>query len=251
MDTADIRESEDDSVEGGRRDVGDGRDSYKITVAYDGIETELDLRDPMADARKILRSAGLEPPDGYVLIELQKPGARSVGLDEDVDLREPGRERFQAFLSDRLFTFTIDQRGYEWGAVNISEPELRDIAGVPEDKVLVLEREDEPDDVIEQDQLVDLAVRGTERIRTDKHPDAFEIKVIYNGIEKKLKVSLSELISSVLAKAIAAFGNLPNPHTLALYNKQGREMPDGETVAQAKVKKGDKLLLRPSAVKAG
>ncbi|HEY0413300.1 MAG TPA: multiubiquitin domain-containing protein [Allosphingosinicella sp.] len=252
MTPTDTKEHCDDSVESGRRNGDDGRrDEYVVNVEFEGERKSLSLRDPIVDARKILRLAGLEPPDDYALIVLQRPGTRSVGLDEEVDLREAGREEFRAFASDRVFSLTIDERGYEWGDAQISERSLRDIAGVPEGKVLILERKDEPDDVLEEEQVVDLAEHGTEHIRIEKHPDTFEIKVIYNGVQKKLKVSMAELISSVLARAIAAFGGLPNPHTLALYNKAGRELPDGELVGRAKVKKGDKLLLRPSAVKAG
>lgn len=90
--------------------------------------------------------------------------------------------------------------------------------------------------------------------RHDEHDGrdkSFEITVVYNGLEKPIGVSKDELISSVLVKAIAVFGNLPAPHTLALYNGEGRELPDAETVKDAKVKKGDRLLLRPSTVKAG
>lgn len=79
----------------------------------------------------------------------------------------------------------------------------------------------------------------------------FEIDVIYNGIGKEIETSNAELISSLLQKSLAAFCNPPNPHTLSLFNEAGRELPETETVKQAKVKKKDKLLLRPSAVKAG
>jgi Multiubiquitin len=244
------KERDIDSVESDRRDAGDGR-AYQFKLGYEGATQTRTTNDRIVDGRKIMRLGDIESADDHVLIELKRPGSRSVGLDEDVDLGEPGREEFRAFTSDRVFNFTVDRLGYEWGAARISEPELRDIAGVPEGKVLVLEREDEPDDVIEPDQIVDLGERGTEHIRIENHPDTFEIKVIYNGVEKKLKVSLSELIGQVLQRAVAAFGNPPNPHLLSLYNKAGRELPEGETVQQAKVKKGDKLLLRPSAVKAG
>ena len=79
----------------------------------------------------------------------------------------------------------------------------------------------------------------------------FEVEVIYNGLAKPIEVSKDELISSVLQKAIAAFGNLPAPHTLALYDADGNELQDGSTVHGSKIKKGDHLLLRPSTVKAG
>ena len=90
--------------------------------------------------------------------------------------------------------------------------------------------------------------------RHDEHDGrdkSFEITVVYNGLTKPLVVSKAELVSSVLAQAIAAFGSLPAPHTLALYNDEGRELPDGESVKDAKLKEGDRLLLRPSTVKAG
>jgi hypothetical protein len=94
-----------------------------------------------------------------------------------------------------------------------------------------------------------------ERGRPDEHgggrEKSFEIQVVYNGLGKQLDVTKDELISAVLAQAIAAFGNLPAPHTLALYDADGNELPDGSTIHDAKIKKGDRLLLRPSTVKAG
>ena len=98
---------------------------------------------------------------------------------------------------------------------------------------------------------------GDNSVESGRHDEdggrdkSFEITVAYNGLPKPISVSKDETISSVLAKAIAAFGNLPAPHTLALYDSEGRELPDAETVKEAKVKKGDRLLLRPSTVKAG
>lgn len=36
--------------------------------------------------------AGNDPADDFVLIQLERHGTRSIGLDEPVDLRQPGRE---------------------------------------------------------------------------------------------------------------------------------------------------------------
>lgn len=85
----------------------------------------------------------------------------------------------------------------------------------------------------------------------DGRDKTFEIAIIYNGDEKKVEVDRDETISSVLAKAIAVFAITSNQHTLALYNADGNELHDNQTVKSAKVKKHDRLLLRPSAVKAG
>lgn len=83
------------------------------------------------------------------------------------------------------------------------------------------------------------------------HQKTFEIIILYNGIEKKLSVNNSDLISAVLSRAIALFGGPPNPHTLALYTHDRGELQDGHTVKEAGVTRHEKVLLRPSTVKAG
>jgi len=122
--------------------------------------------DPVIDGRTILRIAAFHPPSEHVLIALTKPGSRSIGLDESFDLRTPGREDFRAFPSDRTFNFTGDEIGYEWGARTISESDLRDITGAPDTKDFVLERKGEPDQPINEGDVIDLGDSGTEHIRT-------------------------------------------------------------------------------------
>ena len=246
------KEHGDDSVQSGRQIDHGGRDEvFTTTVAFEAHQSTLSFHDPIVDQRKLLREAGLEPPDDFVLIEIDRPGTRAVGLDDEIDLRQSGSRTFQAFRGDRIFTFTVAERGYAWGAAAIDETTLRDIASVPSDSDLVLEREDEADQIVEKGAEINLSAAGVEHFHVRKQPTTFAIKVVYNGLSKPLNVSRHELIGAVLAKALAAFGNLPAPHTLALYNAQGRELPDGETVQAAKVEKGDTLLLRPSTVKAG
>lgn len=142
-----------------------GRDPQTATVNGQDVR----FADPVPDGRGILAAAGFVPADAHVLIQLLRHGTRSVGLDETVDLREEGREVFRAFDSDRIFTFTLDGRGYEWGASSIQEDELRVIAGVKDDEILVLEREDAEDLPIASGAEIFLAGRGSERLRTKKH----------------------------------------------------------------------------------
>lgn len=120
MNAAEQKERDDDSAERGRRNDHGDRENFGVTVFFEEREIRLSFGDPVVEGRKILRESELESPDEFVLVELQRPGTRSIGLDEEVDLREPGRENFRAFRSDRLFTFTVDQRGYEWGAATIN-----------------------------------------------------------------------------------------------------------------------------------
>ena len=56
----------------------------------------------------------------------------------------------------------------------------------------------------------------------------------------------------MLAQAIALFGSLPNPHTLSLHTEDRGELKDEQqTAEQAGLRPGEKVLLRPSTVKAG
>lgn len=163
---------------------------YRFTL--DGVAHE--TKDQVEEGRDLLQKAGRNPASDYVLIELTRPGCRSVGLDEEVDLGEPGREEFRSFLSDRTFNFTLDERGYEWGSPTIGESDLRDISGTPSDLVLKLERTDEADLLIEPGSSVDLAARGAERIRTERK----RYTIIVNAREETVtsdQVSYAQLVA--------------------------------------------------------
>jgi hypothetical protein len=102
------------------------------------------------------------------------------------------------------------------------------------------ERTDHPDEAVQ---------RGHKGDGRDK---TFEIAITYSGPDKEIEVSKDETIATVLARAIAAFSITTNQHTLALYTPDGVELRDeSQTVKSAGIKKRDRLLLRPSAVKAG
>ena len=141
----------------------EGQGKFLTTVNDLGVR----FVDPMPDGGQILEESGFLPARDYVLIQLQRHSTRSVGLDELVDLRRTGAEAFWAFKSDRVFRFTINNRGYEWGAAKITEPEVRRIAGVGDDEILVLERNgvDKP---LDPGGIVDLGRSGTEQLRTTK-----------------------------------------------------------------------------------
>ncbi|RTL67341.1 MAG: hypothetical protein EKK41_17320 [Hyphomicrobiales bacterium] len=78
----------------------------------------------------------------------------------------------------------------------------------------------------------------------------FEVFVLYNGMQKPFKVSKAELVKALLDQAIAAFGPIPNPHTVSLF-KGGQELNDTLTIEAACIEPHELLLLRPSTVKGG
>ena len=77
------------------------------------------------------------------------------------------------------------------------------------------------------------------------------VSVSYNGLTKEFEVESTASVQSLLAKAISAFGIHNQPHLLSLFTEAGVELPDQESLAAAGVTPGDKLLLRPGAVKGG
>ncbi len=143
--------------------------------------TEIRFVDPVPDGGQILEESGFLPARDHVLIQLLRHGTRAVGLDELVDLRHAGTEAFRAFKTDRVFRLTINNRGYEWGSAKITEPELRCIAGVCDDEILVLER-DGVDQAIDCDGIVELSNSGTEHLRTTKRL----VTISLDGVETKI-----------------------------------------------------------------
>jgi len=98
---------------------------------------------------------------------------------------------------------------------------------------------------------VEIVDQGSDKAHEPKS-EKLEIIIIYNGLKKPLKVTLEESMKTVLQEAIALFGSLPNPHMLSLYTEEdGKELPENVTVKEAGLFPGEKLLLRPSAVKGG
>jgi hypothetical protein len=128
---------------------------------------EFELPEANPDGRRILLTSGFEPPDDHVLIELLRHGTRSVELEEEVDLQGPELKVFRAFRSDRLYLFTLDGHGYEWGEAVITEKELRTLAAIPDDRVLVLEHSGGEELILGPAALINLAEQGTEHLRTE------------------------------------------------------------------------------------
>lgn len=60
------------------------------------------VHDPKPTGRAILTLAGLLPAENYTLrVKLAGERPRKVGLDEQVDLRHPGVEKFKALPRDQ------------------------------------------------------------------------------------------------------------------------------------------------------
>jgi hypothetical protein len=206
-----------------------GNEHFAFTV--NGVHYK--SHDAVKDGRQLLQAAGFTPASDHVLIQILEPGSKPVGLDEEVDLAAPGRENFRAFLTDRLFTFTIDEVGYDWGAALISEEDLRAISGTPAGKELVLDRAGGADEVIPPGGSVDLGESGTEHIYSEKPL----ITVFYRDDPKEIE--RGRYTGAELAKLLGA----PDGYILDLVLEGDfREIKPDETL---KVREGMHFVSHP------
>ena len=77
------------------------------------------------------------------------------------------------------------------------------------------------------------------------------VTIIYNGLEKSFEYNPEATVRALLDHAIKAFGISQNPHLLALFNQASVELQDSQSAEAAGIKHGERLLLRPSAVRGG
>jgi multiubiquitin len=157
-------ESRDIGGKSGEEKRAPGSDGQFFTTV-NGEEVRFGNPDPKGG--HILDKAGFRPAEDYALIRVMRHSSRSIGLDDTADLREAGTEVFRAFKTDRIFRFTLNGHGYEWGADKVPETELRMIGHVPDDEVLVLERDGMDVDLGPTD-VLDLGHGGTEHLHTEK-----------------------------------------------------------------------------------
>jgi hypothetical protein len=90
-----------DIEEYGRRG-GQQRHPHALRYVIRIDKTKYTVHVPHMKGREILDLAGKKPPEDYKLTQkLHGGAARTIGLDQDVDFREPGVER--------LMTLKLDQ----------------------------------------------------------------------------------------------------------------------------------------------
>ncbi len=152
------------------RQLGHGRDRFRVAVANADFDFRgLKVDDPKPTGRQLLAAAGLRPPEEHLIFQVLHDGAlQERRLDETVELREKGAERFIAFRSDRSFRVEVDERRFEWGSAKLTGLIAKQLAGADDPACIGvwLERRDEPDLFIEDTDVVELATEGIEKLRT-------------------------------------------------------------------------------------
>jgi len=148
-----------------------GSQSFVIRLGSDESFSEhVTLHDPVVTGRQVLQAVNRRPEKNFQLLLLTSDGElEEIRLDETIDLRRPGVERFFVFESDRLLAFEIDDRRFVWGSETISEHTLKFLAGVAPEYSVWQERRGKQDDLlIEPGSVANLAAKGIEVFFTGK-----------------------------------------------------------------------------------
>jgi len=138
---------------------------YALTIDDNRFQSD----DPILTGRQLLQLAGLVPVEEHKVFFFG-PGRQleDIDLEETIDLREPGREHFISFRTDRTFDLELDGQKQPWGNDVISETVLRRLAGVGAEYRVWMERRDAEDLLLEPGQRVSLEGRGVERFYTGR-----------------------------------------------------------------------------------
>lgn len=148
------------------KDSADARKAYRFIVNSEDYKST----DRTIDTREILNISSHRPADEHQLIRIADRRTFALDLERKTDLGDKGVEVFRAFKSDRSFRFTVDGRGFDWGVNVINEAELRGICEIVETQVFKIERDDKPDEIVDDDTDIDLRDKGTEHLRIVARP---------------------------------------------------------------------------------
>ena len=159
--------------------------AYRIRFGLEGLTfRHIDVPDPVPTGRQILDRAGLDRHADYLLFTLLASGDfEDIRLDETVDLREKGAERFIAFKSDRDFKFKLNDRQMAWGRAELLGSVLYNLADPSPEEAIFLEVRGGEDRLIESDDRINLDEPGIERFITAARPNNGYV-IVVNAVEE-------------------------------------------------------------------
>ncbi len=95
--------------------------------------------DATINGRDVRTKAGLNPASNFVLVQIGDTTSHSIGLEEEVNLKVASPLVFLSFESDRVFSLTINERGFERGTDTISAADIRLYGNISDDHELILD----------------------------------------------------------------------------------------------------------------
>lgn len=224
-------------MEGSARADQNAGGQFRIKVAQPDLNFRVvQVDDPKPTGRQIITAAGFQATEDYGVLQWIDSGdLEPLRLNETVDLRANGAERFIIAQTDRAFFFELEGERQEWLLALINGTTLKRLAGKDRDRFIVIrEREDETDEEIEDDQMVDLSSAGLEKFRI--RPVETLVEIVVNT--KPIVMERGEHTGLEIKQAAIAQGvNIQLDFVLSLEKRRGETQIIGDN-DKVKVKKG-------------
>ena len=171
---------------------------FKVQVVDENLQGGLvEITDPVPTGRQLLEAAGKTPVDNFVLLLCSDKGLiEEVNLSETVDVYHRGVEQFIAFENDRLFYVALDGQRFPWGNSLIQESVLRRVAGISDERVIMLEHRSEPDQMLLPGVSVDLAEPGLEKLYTKPQNWKLNVQGVLITFNQPLVLASEALLSA-------------------------------------------------------
>lgn len=220
---------------------------------FDVEGVEYSTGDDLLDGRQIRSISGHDPAANYRLIEICDRYTTSVGLEDSVDLSE-GKRAFRIFEGDRNFDFTVEDRGWEWGAPEISETDIRTIGKIAESREIVVDRAGKSESVVPRGGMIKVSGDDVERIYSRKMsgPKKIGITFVIGGEPTEVRAKPDEQLLSLLEKALKQSENTGQPaDAWQVTDEPGNPLDVTKTLLELGIQDGAVLLASLKAGAAG
>lgn len=204
----------------------DGQPHHGAITAQVSDETfkfrEVRFHDRKVTGAQVAEAAGAHPVEAFVILQqLPTRELETVRPTELVVLTEAAT--FFVIRGDGTDRFTVDGLSFEWPRQEMTGRAIKKLVGRDQDDVeLVLELADEPDRVIEDDDVVRIGDPGVERFRT--RPAKEHLTIIVDG-EPYQASSRSMTPNQII---IQAANKDPATHHLVQITKDGKISYEGK-----------------------
>lgn len=182
------------------------------------------LDDRKVVGTQIAEAAGAHPIEAFVILRHLRSGElESIRPAEVVDLGEEGVERFFVMRGDDLHRFTVEGLAMEWAKEKLAAKHIKFLAKAGDDQLLVLDTQD-GDVVLDDEDLVDLAAKGVERLMLRRSPKVVTVYYKEKPYELERGVYTTEQLITVFKS--------PAGYLLDLIERDGefRELRPGERI---------------------
>jgi hypothetical protein len=199
------------------------KDKVPLRFTIEGKEYETSQQ--YLTGTELKQLAGI-PLETELFLSISRPyDDELIENDTRVNLARPETEYF--FVKKKL-SFTINGVKFDWYKQYIRGVQIRELGKIaPEDELYLDIPGDWQDDVIENDEIVDLARPGTEHFVSKPKPKEF--KIIVNAREKAWKEP-SISFEQVVALAFDTYDNNPNRGYTVTYSKGPKPNREGTMV---------------------